>query len=73
MLRNLCRVVPSPAPFHKLAPCLDALSDLATHSDEEVSKYACLALTDVGLEHGTSLLTALSTSFVQNIDNLLPT
>lgn len=72
-LRNLCRVEPSPAPFNKLAPCLGALSNLATHDDDEVSKYACMALVDVGREHGTSLLTELSPSFIQNIDTLLPT
>lgn len=69
-LRHLCRPNPSPAPIHKLTPCLGPLAALTTHSDEEVSKYACYALVDAGLAHGTSLLTVLSPAFVQNIDQL---
>lgn len=69
-LRHLCRHVPSPAPFEKLTPFLGPLAALTTHTDEEVSKYACYGLVDVGLAHGTSLLTVLSPAFIENIDQL---
>lgn len=69
-LRHLCRHNPSPAPLQKLTPCLGPLAALTTHSDEEVSKYACYGLLDAGLAHGTSLLSVLSPAFIQNIDQL---
>lgn len=69
-LRHLCRVEFPPTPFEQLAPCLGPLSLLTTSDDEEVRGYACYALTDVALVHGSSVFTALSETLVQDLEQI---